>query len=193
MKMSGWLVALAMSAAAPVAGATTVDFSATPVGCFDSYTEGDVTFTAVDGLGLTSTDFGNTPEGSIGILGCGTLPDFSMVRADFSRPFTGTVSVALGDFGLPDADQLSLSLFGAGSALLAHQTLTIPADFDGMTTLVASAPAIRYAIFGAVAAEGSSVYADDFTFEGRFVPEPATGALLALGMLAAAVARRRMS
>jgi hypothetical protein len=62
-----------------------------------------------------------------------------------------------------------------------------------METLSLSAANIDHAVFGAraPAVNGSSVFADNFTFGEATVPEPATLLPAGLGLLAFLVARRR--
>ncbi|MDP3421632.1 MAG: PEP-CTERM sorting domain-containing protein, partial [Thiobacillus sp.] len=77
--------------------------------------------------------------------------------------------------------------------LLGHTELLIADSFTGMQTLSLSNPNIAYAIFGATApaVNGSSVYADNFTWQSaNNVPEPGS-LLLVLGALGALGATRR--
>jgi hypothetical protein len=86
------------------------------------------------------------------------------------------VSVDLGDFDA-DSDLLVLRAFDAGNNLLDFASLLIPGTFTGMDTLTVSATgAIAYVTFGSEApsVNGSSVFADNFTFAA--VPGPIVGA-----------------
>ncbi len=159
---------------AGVAQATiTIDFEAFPTGPFTSYTESGVTFTASGGGTLLVTAVG--PNGTKGLLD--SKYPMKELRADIG-PGATFVSVDLGDFG-SDSDRLFLEVFNAGNMSLGYTDLVIPPEFVGMKTLSLSAPNIAYVIFGArEAVDGSSVYADNFTFN----PIPAPGAILLGGI-----------
>ena len=175
------------------ASAAVVDFSGTPDGCFASYTEAGVTFTSTNGNLMTSQNFGNTPAGSRGLVGACTVNDiFSSITATFATPHSGSVAIDLGDLGF-DEETLFLRLFDAADNLLAEATTLLGENVGGMFTLTTSASNIAYAIFGSVGGiDGSSVYADNFTFVSRQqVDEPAPLALAALGVVLLAAARRR--
>lgn len=173
-----------------------IDFESTPDGDFQSYTESGVTFTATDGLFLTSTGYGNTPNGTRGIAS--TSFPLATLRADIAGGAT-MVSVDLGDYDA-DADTLFLQVYDSANNLVGSTTAFIDDTFVGMVTLSVSANGIAYAIFGATdpALVGSSAYADNFTFEPAVVssvPEPSTFALAGLAGIGGlvAVARRRKS
>jgi hypothetical protein len=191
------LCALAVIALAAPANAdpTVIDFSGTPGGVFLSYTESGATFTATDGLGLTSENFGPAPGGSRALIG-GGFP-LSTIRADFSGLAT-FVSVDLGDFNADD-DGLFLEAYDSSNNLLTSSILLIPASFTGMETLSLNAVDIAYVIFGSRAPSfngESNVYADNFTFDATGgtadVPEPGTFAMLAgAGVVGLGLIRRR--
>jgi hypothetical protein len=184
------LIGMAGSAAN---ASTVINFNSTPNGAFASYTESGVTFTAVSGGNLTSTIFGNTPNGTRGLAGA-TSP-FSTIRAVIAGG-ASSVSIDLGDFAA-DADTIFLSAYDVSNVLLGTSSQLLPNTFAGMQTLTFSASGISYVIFGSTApsGDGSSVYADNFTFDQTVaVPEPSTllgGAIAGLGALAYRSRRRR--
>ncbi len=72
--------------------------------------------------------------------------------------------------------------------MIASDSQLLDAGVTGMLTLNVATAGIAYVTFGAVGEGLSSVYADNLSFE---VPEPASAAVLGLGLLGLA-ARRRM-
>ncbi len=168
-------VGLVLMATAQAGASITIDFESFPVqgGFIASYTEQSITFSASGGGGALWASEG--PNGTLGLLDM-NIPHKEL-RADFISGAT-FVSVDLGDYD-QDSDRLFLEVFDAADNLLGHTDLVIAEAFVGMETLSLSAPGISYAVFGARdAGSGSSVYADNFTFEE--VPEviPAPGAVL---------------
>lgn len=167
-----------------------ITFESAPSGPFASYTESGVTFTASGGGGQIITT--TTPNGTLGLLDDNSPR--KELRADIAGG-TSFVSVDLGDYDA-DSDTLFLEVYNSSNTLLGSTTLDIPLDFTGMKTLSLSAADIAYAIFGARnAVNGSSVYADNFTYATgtTAVPEPST--FLSLGatglILAVAGYRKR--
>ena len=178
----------AFSLAAGGASATTIDFNSLS-GTFTSYTNSGVTFTPVGG-GLLAASL--TPNGTIGLLEISS--PHHMIRADVAGG-TNFVSIDLGDYDA-DPDLLTLQVFDAANNSLGLTTLLIDASFTGMMTLSLSVAGIDHAIFGSTApsVNGSSVYADNFTFTGHGVPEPAVWAMMVAGFGLAGLslrARRR--
>lgn len=163
--------------AAPI----TINFDALSLSGVSSYTESGVTFTAPNFSTLDS------PNGTLALLEESSPINF--LRADISGGAV-SVSVDLGDFDA-DSDLLFLDVYDSSNTLLGHTELFIEASFTGMETLSLSTPGIAYAIFGATGgANGSSVYADNFTITP--IPEPETYAMLLAGLgLLGFTARRR--
>ncbi len=161
------------------ANAATIDFNGETSNNVASLTIGSVTFTAPGGTVYTN-GFGNTPNGTVGLIGYNGST-FPTLRADIAGG-TNFVSIDLGDFNA-DADALFLNVFDAANVLLGSDAINIPGSFVGLMTLSVNAPGIAYATFGGVGVAGSSVYADNFTFDGPGggIPEPATWALMVFG------------
>lgn len=189
MRMSCLIVSICVGMgtfAGSATAATTIDFESLPDSPFLSYTEGRVTFTAVDG-GLLQK-FADTPNGTYSLTGLDS--PYSELRADFAGG-TRFVTVDLGDYANIDAETVFLEIFGASGESVGFVSEDIPADRMGMTTLSLGAPCISYAIFGArdsSIGNGSSVPADNFTF-GDCPCIPAPGAIL-LGVIGVAFVGR---
>jgi hypothetical protein len=163
------VLTLSLMSVTQAVASITIDFESFPAGPFASYTEQDVTFSASGGGGAIITFL--TPNGTLGLVD-ENIPRKEL-RADIG-PGATFVSVDLGDHDA-DSDRLFLEIFDIGNNLLGYTDQVISEDFIGMETLSLSAPNIAYAIFGARdAVNGSSVAADNFTFE----PIPAPGAIL---------------
>jgi hypothetical protein len=182
-------------AAGAVTLSTTIDFNAGPEDyCLPSLTRSGVTFSAVDGLGVSRVKNFDTPNGTPGLIGCNDSP-MSPIKAEFKFGGVREVSVDLGDFKSDDFfdDTIFLRVYDASGSLLAATSLFLD-GFVGMTTLSVTALHIDYAIFGSVGLNGSSVYADNFTFT-RVVSEPPTLVLLCGVMWGALLlgSRRRAS
>lgn len=178
------VLGLALISVTQALGSITIDFESFPAGPFATYTEQGVTFSASGGGGSILT--GTTPNGTFGLLDNNTPR--KELRADISSGTT-FVSVDLGDYDA-DSDRLFLEVFDTGNNSLGYTDLVISSDFVGMQTLSLSALNIAYAVFGARdAVNGSSVYADNFTFES--VPAPGAILLGSIGIGLVSWLRRR--
>lgn len=186
------LLAAAAAAALTIGTATagnavTIDFNAQTSNDVAALTIGAVTFTAEGGGTLFTTAFGNTPNGTVGVVARSAAGALVPTRATIAGG-TSSVSIDLGDYNADD-DSLFLRLYDINDMLLATATDFIPASFTGMVTLSASAPGTAYAIFGGIGFAGeSNVYGDNFTFAA--VPEPMTWALMIGGFGACGTALR---
>jgi hypothetical protein len=169
------LAGAALLACASASGATTIGFG--------GYAGGATTFSQ---LGATITangqviDVALTPNGTNGIIADGTP------RSTFTAVFdvlTNSVSVDLGDFGV-DQDEIFLQAFGLGGTPLGSTSLVLASDDTVMHTLTINTPGISYVTFGsdALSLNGSSVYADNLTFDAP-VPEPATWVMMLIGFV----------
>lgn len=188
-------VAAAISAAPASQASTVIDFEALAAST-TAYTISGVTFTSGVGGFVNPV---NGPNGTRTIIGHYVEPPndpdagfFDPLRADFDT-LMGKVSVDLGDwpsreFG--DEDLLFIEAFDAFDVSLGRTELLVgPLEPDFKTLTVASA-GIKYVTFGSVGIGGSSVYADNFTFD-TAVPEPTTWALMIMGFGGAGALLRR--
>ena len=168
---SVWLVASAQ--------AVVIDFETFPAGPFASFSQSGVTFSAVGGGGQIITTSVLVPNGTLGLVDDNS--PHKELQADIGA-HASSVSVDLGDHDA-DADTLFLEIFNSSDVSLGFTSQLIDANFIGMKTLSLSAPDIAYAQFGArlPALNGSSVFADNFTFTA--VPEPSTIILASAGLL----------
>lgn len=188
------LTSLALAApSGALAAVTVVDFEAL-LAPAAAYSVSGVTFTSGVGGLLSPVDGPNGTRVAIGAVN-EPNPDefvFDTIRADFAG-VAGMISVDLGDwpsveFG--DEDLLFLEIYGASDVFLGRTELLIDALEPDFQTLSITGPSIKYAIFGAQSATGSSVYADNFTFDAA-VPEPETWALMIAGFGGAGAMLRR--
>ena len=182
MRSAYWTFAALLLASHAHASPILIDFDSVPTTSQTSYIESGVTFTTLTNSGFVGE---GTPNGTRGLLA--ELFQVTGIRPLFRADILGGasfVSVDLGDFG-GDEDLLMLNAFDESDNLVDLAIVPIASDFEGMVTLSVSASNIAYVLFGGEGAAGSSVYADNFTFEPAVsaVPEPASLAMLSLGGL----------
>lgn len=191
-----FLVAAAMlGLAAPgsaLAAATVVDFEALAAST-TAYSVSGVTFTSGVGGFVNPVD---GPNGTRTIIGNYTENDadpgfgfFDPLKAVFDG-LMGTIKVDLGDYPDGDEDLLFLEAFDAADVSLGRVELLIGPDEPSFQTLTIKAAGIKSVSFGSIGGGGSSVYADNFSFD-TAVPEPTTWALMILGFGGAGAALRR--
>ena len=169
------VLALSLMTATQAVASITIDFESFPAGPFATYTEQGVTFSASGGGGLLMT--GITPNGTLGLF------DDNSPRKELRADIPGGTTFMSVDLGDNDADSdlLFVEVFDAGDNLVSSAFTFIAPEFTGMITFTFMdvTPTIAYAVFGARdAVNGSSVFADNFTFE----PIPAPGAILLGGI-----------
>lgn len=177
---------------AALAAPTVIDFEALAAPT-TAYAVSGVTFTSGVGGFVNPV---NGPNGTRSILGNYTENDadpgngtFDPLKAVFDG-LMGTIRVDLGDYPGGDEDLLFLEIFDIGDVSLGRVELLIGPDEPDFQTLTIKAAGIKSVSFGSIGGGGSSVYADNFSFD-TAVPEPSTWALMILGFGSAGAAMRR--
>lgn len=204
----GAAASLVLALAAPdgaLAAPTVIDFDVAQALGIASYSAAGVTFTSGTPGGTVTLLSGANASGNL--LGnyieayVDNEPGFGIfdpMRADFDNT-VGSVSVDLGDYastfpGEGDGETLFLYAYDANDQFLVGVTVGITEFQPLYQTLSVQFAGIKYAQFGSYGGYGgSSVYADNFSFD-TAVPEPSTWAmvLLGFGAMGAMVRRRRV-
>jgi len=187
----GGVIAYLVVGVGPVGAAqTTIDFTAFPATPQSSWTDNGVTFTPFEGGQLQLV----TPAGNPAITGViDNQGRFPALQAEIASGAT-FVSVLLGK-GTWGGEPVFLEIYDAADSKLGESTDTLTLGGSGTLLLSVNAPpgeCIAYAVFGANdPTTGSSVYADDFTFEpcSSCPVIPAPGAIL-LGLIGAGLVGR---
>lgn len=172
------------------AAPTTIAFETLPETAFNSYTEGPVTFRGVNNEPLMR-DY--SPNGTLGLRS--VVSPFQEMRADIVGG-ASSISVDLGDYPGVDSETVFLEGYNASGNLVTSASQFVDINYDDMTTLSISGGCFAYAIFGSFGStsnNGSSVRADNFTYELCACPSviPAPGAILLASMGAGLVGHLR--
>ncbi len=182
-----------------MAAPTVIDFEEPGALGLPSYVKFGVTFTSGDPSSVNLLTGANNSGNLIGRYDeTGVQPgfgSFDWVHAAFDS-VVGFVSVDLGDYpstfdGEGDSETLFLNAFDVNNLFIGGMAIDIGEYEQNYRTLSVSGPGIKSVAFGAYAGfGGSSVYADNFTFDAA-VPEPSTWALMILGFGSAGLMIRR--
>lgn len=196
-------LALAAGLAAPAwAAPTIIDFDVPPALSLPSYSLAGVTFTSgapgtvtlLTGANSSGNLLGNYVENDAD-PGNGVMDELHAVFDSV----VGFVSVDLGDYpstfyGESDDETLFLNAFDINNLFIVGAAIGITQFQPSYLTLSVTGAGIKSVTFGSYAGYGgSSVYADNFTFNGAAVPEPSAWALMigGFGMMGRVLRRRR--
>lgn len=195
MKKTASVLALAAAAAlaAGSASAAVIDFESVATGTYSSLTTGGVTFTFTAGTGAFEVVASGSPGAPIAgnaLLSYITNPGPGAFKATMAGGF-GSFAIGCGDYNA-DEDHCHLSAYDAAGGLLDTATYINPAStYGGGMLSVASATPIAYVTFWDGEPYAGAVAWDNISYTPA-VPEPATVALMGLGLAAVgAMARRR--
>lgn len=186
------LAALVLGAFATCAGATVITFSGDPAATF---ADGTISH-QVDDQGY---DNGMYPLGGDGSTraynSSGTAETFR-----FNAPVTFDAVTLLPAIEMIMPDHITVSLYGAGDALLSAQTFDVPGFYFDATTLTFDVAAVSKAVLSysfddATDTRAAYFVLQDVTYDvdapSADVPEPASLALFGLGACAVAALRRK--
>lgn len=175
------------------AAPTTIAFGNLPETPFNSYTEGLVTFIGVKNEPMMR-DYGPNPTYGYGLRSINS--PYQDMRANIVGG-ASFISVDLGDYPGVDSETVFLRGYNASGQQVAFASQIVDINHNDMTRLSISGDCFAYAIFGSFGSSlnnGSSVRADNFTFEPcppcpNVIPAP--GAILLAAMGAGLVGRLR--